>query len=293
MKDKLKEILNTLYEAEGLMEMAVRRYDTSGREIARLAVEKCFQIADMAASINLPEADVCAEDVCGDENLPVYSALEDETSVACEAEAESASVSEDADYEDDDEQVIEVFTNEILPVMEANNEASLEEPDDEEAVPAEQALSEPDIEEQPAASGDASALAEADVPVDNEPEPQQSEPVYEDVQGPADTDDCRQENTQGALSDDSQGGRHADPMPEPEAVHRKPIISFFSLNDKFRFRRELFSNSEVVFRDALSLIEAMYDIGEACEYFYADLGWDPESEDVKAFIAVIERYFKS
>lgn len=70
----------------------------------------------------------------------------------------------------------------------------------------------------------------------------------------------------------------------PDSPHRLN----FTLNDRYRFRRELFAGSDADFADAAALLAAMGSLAEAEEYLYGDLGWDPESEDVKAFIDVIK-----
>lgn len=65
----------------------------------------------------------------------------------------------------------------------------------------------------------------------------------------------------------------------------------FTLNDRFRFRRELFGNNDNEFADALNLVSAMNSLSEAEEYFYDDLGWDASNEEVKEFISIISRHF--
>lgn len=67
--------------------------------------------------------------------------------------------------------------------------------------------------------------------------------------------------------------------------------SLFSINDKFRFRRELFSNNGNEFSDALHLVATMDSMDEAEDYFYNDLQWDPESDDVMDFMGKIAQYF--
>ena len=293
MKDKLKELLNTLYEAEGLVEMALRRFDTSGKEIAVLAVDKCFQVADMAASLNLPQEDKGVPDnESKDENLPVYAALENEDTSVAGTEDDFASQSQ---YDEDDKQVVDLFTNEILPAMEADDKLTLEEPDDEEAVPAQEALYEPDIEDSLADINDASAFdteQASETNMENVRNFDASEDSQKDMAEGQETVAVTKENPAKALSPVKEVNWQ-DSIDMDKKLQRKPAISFFSLNDKFRFRRELFSNSEAAFRDSLSLLETMSDLSEAYDYFYTDLGWDPESEDVKAFIAITERYFKS
>ena len=67
----------------------------------------------------------------------------------------------------------------------------------------------------------------------------------------------------------------------------------FSLNDRFRFRRELFGNSDERMNEALHAVESMATIDEAHDYFYNFLGLDKTSTDVADFIAVIEHHISA
>ncbi len=69
------------------------------------------------------------------------------------------------------------------------------------------------------------------------------------------------------------------------------ISKAFTLNDKFRFRRELFGNSQEEFEDALNVISSMNSLDEAKEYFYEDLCWDQSDDNVKAFMEIIAKHF--
>lgn len=80
--------------------------------------------------------------------------------------------------------------------------------------------------------------------------------------------------------------RPSSPVSRPESLGK-----LFSLNDKFRFRRELFANSAEDFIDSLNLVEAMHSLEEAEDYFYDDLQWERDNEDVVAFMEKIARYF--
>ncbi len=71
----------------------------------------------------------------------------------------------------------------------------------------------------------------------------------------------------------------------------KNLRKAFSLNDKFRFRRELFSNSESTMMETLDTIEAMSSISEALDYFYNDLNWDESNQDVIDFIEIVTHHF--
>ena len=70
----------------------------------------------------------------------------------------------------------------------------------------------------------------------------------------------------------------------------KDIHTAFSINDKFRFRRELFSNSIQDYNEAIDIIAAMSSYDEAEDYFYNDLCWDPDNTEVKAFMEIVSRY---
>lgn len=65
----------------------------------------------------------------------------------------------------------------------------------------------------------------------------------------------------------------------------------FTINDRFRYRRELFGNSDVEMNDAINLVEAMQSYAEAEEYFYDMLNWDKESPEVKDFMTIIRNHF--
>lgn len=75
----------------------------------------------------------------------------------------------------------------------------------------------------------------------------------------------------------------------PVASVRKPA---FCLNDRFRFRRELFGNSDAEFAAAMNQIAAMENYDEAEEYFIGQLGWDPENQEVTDFMEIIRGYFE-
>lgn len=71
----------------------------------------------------------------------------------------------------------------------------------------------------------------------------------------------------------------------------KDLSRAFTLNDKFRFRRELFRGSQEELDDAINVISQMTTVAEAEEYVYDDLCLDPANEDVKAFMDIIVKHF--
>ena len=76
-------------------------------------------------------------------------------------------------------------------------------------------------------------------------------------------------------------------------ANRQDIRKMFTINDRYRFRRELFCNNEVDFVDNLNLVQAMSCYEDAEDYFYNDLQWDSENEDVVEFMSIIFKYFNS
>lgn len=66
----------------------------------------------------------------------------------------------------------------------------------------------------------------------------------------------------------------------------------FSINDRFRFRRELFENSDVDFNNTLALVASMDDYDEAEDYFISEVGFDKSNPVVGEFFDVIKKYFQ-
>lgn len=147
----------------------------------------------------------------------------------------------------------------------------------------------------------------ADGEYDNEQEPMvelvlddepTAEPDAETSNVADETEDVEAEDNEDNIEEEPEANEKASGDSEPlrldEKLQRsrsKDLKSAFSLNDTFRFRRELFGNSAAEMTDALHMVEAMHSFDEAEDYFYGDLGWDRESDDVKEFMAIIKNHF--
>ncbi|MCM1317178.1 MAG: hypothetical protein NC241_03250 [Bacteroides sp.] len=90
------------------------------------------------------------------------------------------------------------------------------------------------------------------------------------------------------------------PAPAPEPIkldemlcrrEAKDLTRAFTLNDKFRFTRELFDGDKTRFADALNMLMAMRSLDEARDYLAADLAIDPDSEAGADFITIITNHF--
>lgn len=64
------------------------------------------------------------------------------------------------------------------------------------------------------------------------------------------------------------------------------------LNDRFRFRRDIFGGDDAGMRAALERIAGCRSLYEAEDYLYDELNADPESPAVEDFIVIIKEYFK-
>lgn len=61
-----------------------------------------------------------------------------------------------------------------------------------------------------------------------------------------------------------------------------------SVNDQYRFRRELFNYSDEEMNEALDALSQMNSVEEVEDYFYNDLCWEPDEEVVKEFMSMIK-----
>ena len=87
----------------------------------------------------------------------------------------------------------------------------------------------------------------------------------------------------------------AAPMRVDEKLQRtltRDIRTAFSVNDRFRFQRELFAGSASAMNTAIEHIEMMRSYGNAELYFFSQLHWDRDNEDVKDFMAIVRNYFQ-
>ena len=65
----------------------------------------------------------------------------------------------------------------------------------------------------------------------------------------------------------------------------------FTLNDKFRFRRELFRQDDDLFRHALADLNTMPDYASACQYVKSRFATPENAETVDDFLAIIKPHY--
>lgn len=113
---------------------------------------------------------------------------------------------------------------------------------------------------------------------------------YEEGDEDYDEPDIYDEPTEKAESNDTTAG----PVTLEEALQRqqaKELRKALSLNDRFRFRRELFGNSDIRMNETLVLIDAMNSYEEAEDYILNDLNWDIENPEVAEFMKIVQKHF--
>ena len=70
------------------------------------------------------------------------------------------------------------------------------------------------------------------------------------------------------------------------------IKSWFSLNDRFLYSRELFDGNMKTFDSTLKSIEGVKDFTVVEDYFYNELDWDKENPTVKSFMEKLKAKIK-
>ena len=171
------------------------------------------------------------------------------------------------------------------------------------------------VDDEDAPSADEPVEAESSAPVAAEPEPvvapepsvvqpepaPEPTPVSEPEPTPVDEPESEpveaptpEEVEPEAESEEFEPDPDDQPLTLDEALHRdmtKDLRQAFSLNDRYRYRRELFGNSDSVMNETLNLIEAMHSFDEAEDYFYNDLQWEHDSPEVADFMVIIKNHF--
>lgn len=76
-----------------------------------------------------------------------------------------------------------------------------------------------------------------------------------------------------------------------DVINDNSSVSFqikLSLNDTYRFRRELFNFSDEEMEEALDALSEMTSKEEVEDFFYNDLCWEPDDEVVREFMSMIK-----
>lgn len=102
--------------------------------------------------------------------------------------------------------------------------------------------------------------------------------------------DCPEEDVESPASASDNGEIEItlnDSASSSNSLRRLPL----TLNDQFRFRRELFGNSDDAYRKAVHEIESKNSLKEATDYLVDILGFDLKNDEVKSFVEIIKNVF--
>lgn len=86
----------------------------------------------------------------------------------------------------------------------------------------------------------------------------------------------------------------SQPLSLNDIIEKRQLSDFrkaFSLNDRFRFRRELFGNSDEKMNEAIDCLNGKQSYEDSLNYIISELHWNMEDETVADFVKLLERRF--
>ena len=268
MDNSLEQLLKQVLELEGLILVAQRRGEETPLAVHQLISEKAAQIGAFAA------AEKPADEPAKQNAIDALPDDEPDDDITLEF------VDEDADTTDEDADAADTAAADEEPKPEP--EVTVVVNDEPEVVV--EVVPEPEPAEQPEA----------------EPQPE-PEPEPESIEEEATAQEAADAESEPEIAADAEPVTADDfttvddePVRLDEALQRnmvKDLHHAFSLNDRFRYRRELFGNSDQVMEETLNHIESMATFDEAENYFYNDLDWEYDSPEVADFMVIIKNYF--
>lgn len=253
--DRLKELLDTIYELEGLVHLSLTRDDCSD-DLCVLLEKKSEKIAGMCKVLreDMPQestdsemVEIAGEPGLEDDEFPPQESHEDE-------EYEGDDNDEEDDEYDDDEESYVLEDEEYAYEDEYEDEYEDSYKDEESYENEGKEYVEPPVE------------VEIEEKTKNEVSKEEEPKIpFMKIQKPQEQNPAPGKNTKGKL--------------------------VFSINDKYRFRRDLFGNSDADFNNSLALVASMDSYEEAEDYFINELGMEPSRRSVMDFLEIINKYF--
>ena len=319
MDMSIEKMLSHVYEIEGLM-LVTRRLGSEHTPdvITNKIKRKVRELADMCG-VTLPVAEESSQNMTPADPAPVVAPQVEPVPSSVQDEPVEHLPEEDYDADetwqhDNGEEFNEVFK---LDYQEPDHQVPVadREPDDDITVEFIEAPDEPAVEESPVEEKPAVAPSTPVPPVFRVPDDLSDEPVPEpDPSLLPEAEDEPDITVEFIEADDDTVPEPEDEMPVPpvptefpepeepaaplrvdEKVQRtlsKDIRKAFSINDRFRFQRELFAGSADALNTAIAHIEAMRSYGNAELYFFSQLNWDRDNEVVKDFMTIVRNHFQ-
>lgn len=79
--------------------------------------------------------------------------------------------------------------------------------------------------------------------------------------------------------------------PVEQVQEYRNLMSVIGLNDRFRFRHDLFSNSDDVFKETIQILNTIEKFSQAVDFLNEKFGWDQDDATVVYFYDIIKPKF--
>lgn len=267
------KLIDKIYEVDGLMLVLARHRENTPAEVVESLRSRIRQILEMTDSGQLQTAPFIPPLYISDDNDKDSETddPDEDNAEECESE-ESHSTAESATQVDD---AVEPAI--CLEESDIDNTSDIVEIDSiQEAVSV--TTEHPEI-----------LIAADDVKLEKSEDKTDNNDIARYTDDEDSPDNYNGETATGSTDDNTEGSSDTPANPVPTGS----ISRIFTINDKFRFKRELFGNSDAQYVETMDVLSAMSSLDEAEEYLYEDLNWDPENEDVIAFTDIITNYFNN
>lgn len=253
MNNSLKLLLEQVYELEGLLLVAQSRGNDTNTQVLDLIQKKIAKIAELSAIdiVSAPAEKPADDEIIAEDEKPIIEP------------AEKVDILDSDTTEPSKATTTEVYKSDVIDTSDDKIE---------------------DKEE-----------------TEDEHDTKETEEVADEKETVDETDDVDEKSPNNIFEDDdddldfeSVADDEDETLTLDEVLQRslsRDLHKAFSLNDRFRYRRELFANNDVEMNDTLNLVESMQSFEEAEDFFYGDLEWDKESPEVIDFMNVIKNHF--
>ena len=105
-------------------------------------------------------------------------------------------------------------------------------------------------------------------------------PVAEPVEAPVEELEVRSEEL---------GVKEPEPVAEAQVLRN--LMSIIGLNDRFRFRHDLFSDSNDLFKETIEILNTIENFENAVDYLQGKFNWNEEDATVVYFYDIIKPKF--
>ncbi len=254
-KEELNCLLDNIYELEGLVHLALAREDCP-QSLPELIVRKANSLTQLVNTIGADSQINQSEPEAVSDNAE-NSEIEINTEIE---ENDVDGVPEEIVSEEDEE----CSGNEAVAIVEVNTEVEKQGEDNLHEI---SDMPDSDILNKVSESEPVAATAIEEI----------GEPEVDEMDEPA-------------FASYTLPSEKTAPKPHKIVEPRGKLV--FTINDRYRFKRDLFCNSDADFNTTLALVASMDSYDEAEDYFLGELQWNPQREEVIDFLEILKNYFK-